>query len=125
MERIYSSIKKDVLLDVICRKEDIDKRREDFGSQEDALQVSFIEFKEGDSVPAHKHLKNIRETDRSFYLHRSREITIEDLLAKIKQERKRIIDLPFKPVYYTCDELEAIENLFIPPVYESPRPSDD
>ena len=55
MERIYSSIKKDVLLDVICRKEDIDKRREDFGSQEDALQVSFIEFKEGDVIRLGRH----------------------------------------------------------------------
>jgi len=95
------------------------------GSQDNAITETKYLVNLLQQCPEGPILKNIRETDRSFYLHRSREITIEDLLAKIKQERKRIIDLPFKPVYYTCDELEAIENLFIPPVYESPRPSDD
>jgi len=64
MEKIHSKITGE-LLHVICRKEEISLRREEFGDSEQVLQVATIVLKEGEGVPPHKHLINKRNTDKT------------------------------------------------------------
>ncbi len=63
MNKIYSKLEPEKLLHVICRREEINSRREEFASPEEVIQAATIMLKKDEEVPAHTHLENIRTTN--------------------------------------------------------------
>ncbi|MAG20080.1 hypothetical protein CL618_01465 [archaeon] len=93
------------------------------GSQENAIQETEYLLRLLQQCPEGPILDNIEEIDKSFYFYRSPPKTIGELLADVKQEGKRVLELSVGPVCYSREELELIKELFIPSIYESPTPS--
>ena len=65
MEKIFSQIYPDILLNVVCRKEDLAKNIRFISLESDALQVAAVKWGEGYKIPAHKHIKQIKKTEET------------------------------------------------------------
>lgn len=63
VEKIYSRNAPDVLLHIVVRKEDIKPERQHLCPEEEFLHLSGCKPAIGEAVRAHKHLKQIRETN--------------------------------------------------------------
>jgi len=56
MEKIYSKVKPDFLLHIICRVEDFKEGRQDIVPPDEFIQCSMLELNEGHAFRPHKHI---------------------------------------------------------------------
>ena len=65
MKKIYSKVNPGVLLHVVNRLKDTDSSRLDITPVEQYLQVSLLNMNKGKTFTPHKHIEQIRTTDRA------------------------------------------------------------
>jgi len=95
MTKIYSSVEPRVLLHIIHRKNQSKLKRENIIPESEYLQLAYINLHKDQTFLAHKHIKQIRETD-------------------IAQESWVVIDGQVKAILYDLDDTIIGEYILNP-----------
>ena len=93
MEKIYSKVKKDVLLHIIVKKSDMQSGRTDVVSEENFIQCSILNMEKGKTFKPHKHI----------WKERTRNV--------IAQESWIVVNGSVKCIFYDLDDTIIAERI--------------
>lgn len=93
MEKIYSKVKKDVLLHIIVKKSDMQPGRIDIVSEENFIQCSILNMEKGKTFKPHKHI----------WKERTRNV--------IAQESWIVVNGSVKCIFYDLDDTIIAERI--------------
>lgn len=96
MEKIYSRLQPEKLLHIIVRKEDMKPGREDIVSEENFIQCSMLNMREGKTFKPHRHI----------WKERTRNV--------IAQESWVVIQGSVKCIFYDLDDTIIAEPILYP-----------